>query len=60
MATIPQVKQKRRTDRELAAELGRVLESYYDDIGLTQEQRAARYASLDESLNARDAAPAKS
>jgi hypothetical protein len=60
MATIPQVRPKKRTDEQLAAELGRVFESYFDDMGLTQEERDARYAAIDKSLDARDAARAKS
>jgi hypothetical protein len=60
MATVPQVRPKKRSDEELAAELGRVLESYFDDIGLTQAERDARYAAVDKSLDARDAARARS
>jgi hypothetical protein len=60
MATIPQVRPKKRTDKELAAELGYVMESYFNDMGLTQQERDARYAALDKSLDARDAAHAKS
>ena len=60
MATISQVRPKKRTDKELAAELGRVIESYFDDVGLTQQERDARYDALDKSLDARDSARAKS
>ncbi len=60
MATIPQVKPKRRTDEELAAELHRVIEGHFDDLGLTEAQRDEKYAALDRSLNARDASRAKS
>jgi len=53
MATIPQVKPKKRTDKELAAELHRLIEGCFDDMGLSQTERDARYDALDRSLNAR-------
>jgi hypothetical protein len=59
MATIPQVTPKKRTDKELAAELRQVIEGHFDDLGLTEAQRDEEYAALEQSLNARDASRAK-
>lgn len=59
MATIPQVRPKKRTDEELAAELHRVIEGHFDELGLSAAQRDAEYADLEQSLNARDASRAK-
>ena len=60
MATIPQVKPKKRTDKQSAAELYRVIEGHFDDLGLTEAERDKKYAALEQSLNARDASRAKS
>jgi len=59
MATIPQVEPKKRTDEELAAELLQLIDGYFDDIGLDQAEKVARYDALDEPLSARDSARAK-
>jgi len=59
MATIPQVKPKQRTDEELVSELHQVIESHFDDLGLTEAERDEEYAALEQSLNARDASRAK-
>jgi hypothetical protein len=59
MATIPQVKPKQRTDEELVAELRRVIEGHFDDLGLTAPERDKEYEALEQSLNARDASRAK-
>jgi len=56
MATIPQVRPKKRTLKEGAAELHRLIEEHFDEMGLTEVERDARYASLDRSLDARDIA----
>ena len=56
MATIPQVSPKKRTLEEGAAELHRLIEEHFDEMGLTEAERDARYASLDRSLDARDRA----
>jgi len=56
MEKFPQVKPKRRTDGELASELLQVIESHFDDLGLTLAQRDVHYAALEQSLNARDTA----
>jgi hypothetical protein len=60
MATIPQVKPKKRTDKDLAAELHKVIEEHFDDLRLTEVQRDEKYASLGRSLSARNASRAKS
>jgi hypothetical protein len=59
MATIPQARPKRRTLNESAKELHRLLEECFDDMGLTQAERDARYSALDRSLDAKDASRAK-
>jgi hypothetical protein len=60
MATIPQIRPKKRTDKELAAELHRVIEGHFDQRGLNEAERDKRYTDLERSLNAKDAARAKS
>ena len=59
MATIPQVRPKKRTDEELAEELHRVIEGHFDNLGLTEAERDQEYTELEQSLNARDASRAK-
>jgi hypothetical protein len=59
MATIPQVEQKRRTDEELAAELLELIDGYFDDIGLSQAEKDARYDALDEPASAGSSVRAK-
>ncbi len=59
MATIPQVEQKKRTMDEAAIEMHRLIEECFDDMGLSQQERDARYSALDRSLDARDASRAK-
>jgi hypothetical protein len=60
MATIPQTRPKKRTDKELAEELHRVIEGHFDQHGLNEAERDKRYTGLHRSLNAKDAARAKS
>jgi hypothetical protein len=59
MATIPQIKPKQRTDEELVSELRQVIESHFDDLGLTDAERDQEYDALEQSLNARDASRAR-
>ena len=56
MATIPQPAPRKLNLEEAAAELYRLLEEHFDEMGLTEAQRDARYAALDRSLDARDIA----
>jgi len=55
---IEQTKQKLSPD-EAAAELYKIVESHFDDLGLAEQEREARYASLRESLDAKDVALSK-
>ena len=61
MATVPQEKiVPKRTEEEAATELYGLVEKFFDDEGLNEEERDARYAKLSEHFDARDAARAKS
>ena len=63
MATLPvtHVEQPntKLTPEEAAAELYRIVEGHFDDLGLTEEQRDERYSKLDRKLQATNAAAAK-
>ncbi len=60
MATIPQVKPQTGSTKELATEMRRAVEGHFDESGLTDAERESKYASLERSLNERDASRAKS
>jgi hypothetical protein len=63
MATLSQVNvqqtESQMTLEQAAAELYKIVESHFDDLGLAEAQRDERYNSLRESLDAKDAASAK-
>jgi hypothetical protein len=60
MATIPQTKPKQRTLDESAAELYRLLEEHFDQMGLTEAERDERYARAERRVTSAGAAHAKS
>ena len=55
MAAISQVEQKTRTSQEVAADLLKLVEEHFDEMGLTEAERDERFEALDHSLSARDA-----
>jgi hypothetical protein len=63
MATLPkseveQLEPKLSLD-EAAKQLLEIVESHYDELGLSQEERDQRYASAQEFLDAKSASRAK-
>lgn len=63
MATLPQTDVEQvepsLTLDEAAAELYKIVEGHFDDLGLTEAERNARYVSAREFLDTKDAANAK-
>ena len=57
--SLPQVHEQRQTLEEGAAELYRLLEEHFDEMGLTEAQRDERYARAEQRVIAEGAVDAK-